>query len=107
MPIFSVSDPCDPGYYSDTGYQECIFCPQHFYQPSSGQTTCLECASDEITEENIPYTSSSDCLDGGKFTYKCSIDIECVSCGVEDAEKPKLNLGNINIGLPRLFFPCQ
>ncbi|XP_060076672.1 uncharacterized protein LOC132556307 [Ylistrum balloti] len=40
---------CQPGTFSQTGYEPCTFCPKNFYQELAGQKGCMECASDAIT----------------------------------------------------------
>ncbi|XP_052128948.1 sushi, von Willebrand factor type A, EGF and pentraxin domain-containing protein 1 [Frankliniella occidentalis] len=40
---------CSPGQYSDTGLAPCAPCPRDFYQPLSGQLTCLECPTNMKT----------------------------------------------------------
>ncbi|KAK9718535.1 CUB domain [Popillia japonica] len=41
---------CSPGLYSPTGLAPCSPCPKNFYQPLSGQTTCLACPSNMKTD---------------------------------------------------------
>lgn len=47
--------------YSETGLEPCAICPINFYQPSEGQTTCLECASSHTTARQGS-TSQSECI---------------------------------------------
>ncbi|XP_075226178.1 sushi, von Willebrand factor type A, EGF and pentraxin domain-containing protein uif [Lycorma delicatula] len=49
---------CPPGQYSDTGLAPCASCPVNFYQPLSGQTTCIECSTS--TKTAGPGSSSRD-----------------------------------------------
>ena len=34
---------CDLGYYSESGYEPCIPCPQNTYRASYGTTYCIPC----------------------------------------------------------------
>nr|XP_022919679.1 sushi, von Willebrand factor type A, EGF and pentraxin domain-containing protein 1 isoform X1 [Onthophagus taurus] len=43
---------CNPGFYSPTGLAPCSACPRDFYQPKTGQTTCMECSSNMRTENS-------------------------------------------------------
>ncbi|XP_054265760.1 uncharacterized protein LOC128988471 [Macrosteles quadrilineatus] len=49
---------CPPGQFSDTGLAPCFPCPTNFYQPLSGQTVCLECATN--TKSAGPGAASRD-----------------------------------------------
>lgn len=40
---------CAPGTYSVTGLAPCAPCPNHFYQPMDGKTSCLECPLTSMT----------------------------------------------------------
>lgn len=65
---------CTPGHYSETGLAPCAPCPANFYQPLSGQISCLECPSSTRTKgagsagreecQNVVCTDNS-CLHGG------------------------------------------
>ncbi|ESP03926.1 hypothetical protein LOTGIDRAFT_156526 [Lottia gigantea] len=43
--------PCQPGYYSTTGFEDCTACPRHFYSAAGAAKTCTECAKNQITTE--------------------------------------------------------
>lgn len=71
--IFSLAK-CPPGQYSDTGLAPCALCPANFYQPRSGQTSCIECGTSLVTkgpgssarEDCHPLQcSETSCLHGG------------------------------------------
>lgn len=47
--FFYISAQCPPGTYSETGLEPCAPCPTNFFQPSEGQTTCMECAANHRT----------------------------------------------------------
>ena len=60
---FPISAQCPAGTYSQTGYQDmtCHPCPQNFYQSDPGQTTCVACDADKVTD-GTGKTDSSSCL---------------------------------------------
>ncbi|WAR05343.1 FBP1-like protein [Mya arenaria] len=55
---------CPLGTFSHRdGLEPCTICPRHFYQAESGQRTCTECETNQITIQGNS-TSSVDCIDG-------------------------------------------
>ena len=56
----SVSVPCESGNYWKCDVNTCVPCPQGFYQPQWGQTSCWPCPFNTTTDSEGS-TSPTEC----------------------------------------------
>ncbi|CAH1240004.1 SVEP1 [Branchiostoma lanceolatum] len=51
---------CQPGTYSETGLETCMFCPKGTYQNQQGATECIPCEEDKTTGD-VGTVDKDDC----------------------------------------------
>ena len=69
------AEKCDPGNYSQNGFEPCTLCPQGEYQEDYEQYQCIKCSPGTTTG----YTGTRDkdhCVDKGKIiAHEMKFDI--------------------------------
>uniref|UniRef100_A0A915Q329 Uncharacterized protein n=1 Tax=Setaria digitata TaxID=48799 RepID=A0A915Q329_9BILA len=69
---------CKPGWFSRTGFEPCLKCPNGFYQDLAGQTTCYKCiidAKQKVAHNRCKgsFCNESSCENNGKC-----LDSQCI-----------------------------
>ena len=79
----SFSVPCESGNYWKCDVSSCVACPQGFYQPQWGQTSCWPCPFNTTTDTEGA-SSPTECK---REYYKLSSNIVTFK-GIMDSTKP-------------------
>lgn len=56
---YFVSEPCQPGTFSNTGLKPCVPCNRRSYQPNFEQKNCINCSGTKATLQSGSTSSSS------------------------------------------------
>jgi hypothetical protein len=76
-----VCTPCAPGSFAEDGDTECRLCPRDTYQPAAGQTSCLACPGNSVSDfEGLGAAEASVCKCQVGFHSLTGDPNACIEC---------------------------